>query len=91
MDRGAWWATIHGVVRGCTELDTTERLHFHFLLRMLGVGGGLPGSDVCKGKGLTCVRVCVNMGVHACARVSASMSVHMCTCVRVRVHTSASE
>ena len=23
MDRGAWWATVHGI---CKELDTTERL-----------------------------------------------------------------
>ena len=23
MDRGAWWATVHGVTK---ELDTTERL-----------------------------------------------------------------
>ena len=24
MDRGAWWATVHGVVK---ELDTTEQLN----------------------------------------------------------------
>ena len=26
MDRGAWWATVHGVAR---ESDTTERTHTH--------------------------------------------------------------
>ena len=31
MDRGAWWAT--GSPRCCKELDTTERLHFHFQSR----------------------------------------------------------
>ena len=33
MDGGAWWATVHGV----TELDTTERLHFHFHLEKVSV------------------------------------------------------
>ena len=27
MDRGAWQATVQGVRK---ELDTTERIHFHF-------------------------------------------------------------
>ena len=26
MDRGAWWATVHGVAR---ESDTTEHTHTH--------------------------------------------------------------
>ena len=27
MDGGAWWAAVHGVAEGRTQL---ERLHFHF-------------------------------------------------------------
>ena len=34
MDGGAWWATVHGVVK---ESDTTEQLHFHFRIHTLGL------------------------------------------------------
>ena len=28
MDRGAWWATVHGVAKGCTRLSNfTRRRH----------------------------------------------------------------
>ena len=30
MDRGAWWATVHGV----TKLDMTEQLSMHLFLEM---------------------------------------------------------
>ena len=36
MDRGAWWATVHGV----TELDTTEWLHTHPHSRWDPIGNG---------------------------------------------------
>ena len=32
MDRGAWWARVHGVAKGS---DTTERLHCHFDLNIV--------------------------------------------------------
>ena len=32
MDRGAWWATVHGVARSRTRLsDFTFSFHFHAL------------------------------------------------------------
>ena len=32
---------------GCKELDTTERLHFHFLLSCIGEGNGNPLQYSC--------------------------------------------
>ena len=32
MDRGAWWATVHGVAKSQTQLsDFTFAFHFHVL------------------------------------------------------------
>ena len=42
MDGGAWGAAVHGV-----ELDTTERLHFHFSLSCIGEGNGNPFQCSC--------------------------------------------
>ena len=55
MDRGAWWATVHGVDKSQTQLsDFTFAFHFHWrrkwqptrvlALRIPGTGepGGLP-------------------------------------------------
>ena len=43
MDRGAWWAAVHGVAK----LDMTERLHFHFSLPCIGEGNGNPLQCSC--------------------------------------------
>ena len=43
MDGGAWQALFHGVA----ELDTTERLHFHFSLSCIGEGNSNPLQYSC--------------------------------------------
>ena len=44
MDRGAWWAAVHGVAK---KSDTTEQLHFHFSLSCIGEGNGNPLQCSC--------------------------------------------
>ena len=46
MDRGAWWAAVHGITK---ESDMTERLHFHFSLSCTGEGNGNPLQCSCLG------------------------------------------
>ena len=41
MDRGAWWAAVHGVA------GSRARLHFHFSLSCIGEGNGNPLQCSC--------------------------------------------
>ena len=35
MDRGAWWATVHGIAKSWTQLSACVRVHTH--TQLLGV------------------------------------------------------
>ena len=43
MDRGAWWAAVHGVAKSRTRLH----FHFHFSLSCIGEGSGNPLQCSC--------------------------------------------
>ena len=43
MDRGAWWAAVHGVTKSWTRL----RLQFHFSLSCIEEGNGNPLQHSC--------------------------------------------
>ena len=51
MDRGAWWATVHGVVKSRTRLsDFTFAFHFHALEKEMAnhssvLAWRIPGSE----------------------------------------------
>ena len=67
MDRGSWWATVHGVPKNQTQLSNYTHTHTHTQswvipliwgsLRYLGWGGILQGIAVC----LICWKRCRGM------------------------------
>ena len=46
MDRGAWWATVHGVAKSRTQLNDFT-FTFHFSLSRIGEGNGNPLQCSC--------------------------------------------
>ena len=53
MDRGAWWAAVHGVAKSRTRLsDFTFTLHFHVLEKEMAVF--LPGESQGRGTLVGC-------------------------------------
>ena len=49
MDRGAWWATVHGVTKSRTRLSDYARVHA--IAGDTGDTGSVPGSGRSPGEG----------------------------------------
>ena len=46
MDGGAWWAAVHGVAEGRTQLsDFTLTFHFHALEKEMATHSSIPPRD----------------------------------------------
>ena len=56
MDRGAWWAAVHGVAEGQTRLsDFTFTFHFHALEKEMATHSVfLPGESQGRGSLVSC-------------------------------------
>ena len=56
MDRGAWWATVHGVAKSWTQLSNfTFAFHFHALEKEMGATPVfLPGESQGQGNLVGC-------------------------------------
>ena len=56
MDRGAWWAAVHGVAEGQTRLsDFTFTFHFHALEKEMATHSVfLPGESQGRGSLVGC-------------------------------------
>ena len=57
MDGGAWWAAVHGVTEGQTQLsDFTFTFHFHALEKKMATCWGPALVDPGNSKGRWCQR-----------------------------------
>ena len=96
MDRGAWWAAVHGVTKSQTRLnDFTFTFHFHALekeivthssvlaWRILGTGepGGLPSMRSHR-VGHDWSDLAEKIWTHDSSALSVSQSVQSLSCVR---------